>query len=201
MKPYVYRKPHQWPAILLSCVVLLIISFGSFLSIYVEHELERNILLLRGNISSIRVNLFTRSIKVTDLEWSSGLNSTNLNPHFMKLSAVTAEGINLYELFAHKTLLIEDITIDSGTVQYSRTIKRQRQKIKNSKYNHFVFRNITVHNIHTQIKTDTTTSFSALLNGRLAEFHIQIDSLHTLSYSIEGVDAQVEHLNINRTEG
>lgn len=201
MKPSFYRRPHQWLIILVSCIVLLIISLGTFLSIYVEHELKRNILLLRGDISSIRVNLFTRSIKVTDLAWSSGLNSTNLNPHFLKLGAVTAEGINLYELFAHKTLLIEDITIDSGTVQYSRTIRQQGQKVKNARYKHFVFKNISVHNIHTQVKTDTTTSFSALLNGRLGEFHISIDSLHNLSYSIEGVDALVEGLSVSRSEG
>jgi len=201
MKPSVYRRPHQGLIILVCCLVLFIISLGSFLSIFVEHELERNILLLHGSTSSVRVNLFTRSIKVTDLEWSSGPNSINLNPHFLRLSAVTAEGINLYELFAHKTLLIKDITIDSGTVQYSRHIIRQVQKIRNSEYNHFLFKNISLKNIHTQVKTDTTTSLSALLNGRIGELSIKIDSLHTLSYSVEGVDALVEHLSISRTEG
>ncbi len=201
MKSSVHRKHYRWIIILTSSLVLLIIAFGAFFSIYVERVLEENILSLRGKISSIRVNLFTRSIKVTDLEWSSGPNSTNLNPHFLQLSAVTAKGISLYQLIINKTLLIEDITIDSGTVQYSRHLKKRSQKTGNSAYKHFLFKNISLTNIYTQVKTDTTTSFSALLNGRLGALRIEIDSIHNLSYSFEGVDALVEHLNISRTEG
>jgi hypothetical protein len=201
MKSSVPRKRYRWIVILASSLVLLIIALGTFLSIYVERVLKANILSLRGEISSIRVNLLTRSIKVTDLVWTSGPNSTNLNPHFLRLSAVTAAGINLYELIINKKLLIEDITIDSGMVQYSRHVAQRVHKPGNSEYKQFLFKNISLNNIRTQIKTDTTTSFSGLLNGRLDALRFDIDSLDNLSYSFEGVDALVEHLNISRTEG
>lgn len=201
MKSNVPLKRFRCSLILASSIVFLIIALGSLFSIYVEHKLEANILTLHGKISSIQVNLLYRSIKVNDLEWSSGPDSMNLNPHFLHLRSVTAEGINLYELLVHKTVQINSITIDSGAIQYSRTIKRSRHKIRDLEFKHFLFKKVSLNKIKTQIKTDTTTSFSALLNGHLNEFHITIDSLHTLRYSIKGVDALIEHLNISQAEG
>ncbi len=196
-----HRKRYRWPVIITCSVALLVIILGTSISIYVENEIEANIHHLRGNISSIRVNLFTRSIKVNDLEWSSKPNSSNLNPHFLRLRAVTAEGINLYELFVNKALVINEVTIDSGVVQYTRRIKRAGYKTGNSKYKHFLFKGISLHHVQTHIKTDTIDSFSAALNGHFSDASITIDSLNNLSYSIASVDALAENLSISRKEG
>ena len=201
MKSTRHRNRYRWLIILTCSAVLLVILIGASFSIYVENEIEENINSLNGKISSIRVNLFARSIKVKDLEWSSKPTSTNLNPHFLRLSAVTAEGINLYELFFNKALVINEVTIDSGVVHYTRNVKRSGHKTGSSNYKHFLFKGISLNHIQTHIKTDTIDSFSAIINGHLRDASIAIDSLNNLSYSIESVDALAEKISVSRKEG
>lgn len=200
MKSPTHRKVYRWIFILTSSAALLVIIVGAFLSIYVEKQMEEKIHNLHGNISAIRVNLFSRSIKVKDLEWSSETDSTTLTPHFLQLNTVTAEGISLYELFLNKTLLINKVTLDSGVVQYAKSNNQSDQKIQSSKYKHFLFKSILLNHIQTRIKTDTIDSFTAVLSGHLSDASITIDSMNNLSYSIESVDALAEKINISRRE-
>ena len=200
MKMRFPKNPYRWPIIVVACI--LVFYGGSvFLSNYLEGKIEQNIRSLHGTISSVELNLFARSIKVNDLEWSSSANSTNPDPHFLRLSAISATGINLYKLMFDKTLHVDDVTIDSGAIQYNKNIKPSGQKVSPSKYKLFSFKNISVNNLRAQIQTDTIASVSALLNCRLTDAHIKINAQDSLSYSAKIVEALLEKISIGRQEG
>jgi Domain of Unknown Function (DUF748). len=187
--------------ILASSFILLIIGSGFFLSWYVETKLKESIRALHGNFTSLNINLFTETITVNHLEWNSKMDMMNVNPHLLKMRSVTADGIDLYELFRHKILFIESITIDSGTVQYNTAVKRVKKKAENSAYRHFRFKKIVLHKIITTVKTDTITGFTGILNGSVNELDIQVDSLNTLDYAVESVVASLQQISVSRTAG
>jgi hypothetical protein len=196
-------RPHRYRKIFFSAsgALLIFVLLAVSVSMYVKYKVKEAIFSLQGKISSIDVNLMRRSIRVSDLAWSSGPGSVNLNPHSLQLRSVTASGINLYELLFNKTLRVNQVIIDSGVVAYSQNEKQSDHKIKKSAYYLFVFESISLNKIQTRIKTDTVTSFAALLSGNVTDVRIKIDSLNKLTYSVATTDATLEHLIISRKEG
>jgi hypothetical protein len=193
-------KSYRW-LIVLFTGLLVIYGITALLSTYVENEIKKRIHSFHGTVSSLDINLFTRSIQLKNITWTSVAGDLNQTPHFVSLRTISAEGICLYELLLHKKLLINNLILDSGTIRYNTSIKQTVRAIPGSKYRSFAFKHILLTDINTQIRTDTLTRFSASVNCSLGDALIKIDSLNDPSYSLKTIDGFMKKINITRYNG
>ncbi len=200
MKFNVSNKVFRW---LIICIGGLLFCFAvnAILSSYLESEIEARIRLLNGELSSVSVNLVTRTVNVNNFEWSSATDSVAKNPHFIQLSAISLEGIHLYDLLIHKRIVIARITLDSGTIQYNKSIPRPAQKQNDSQYKSFLAKNFSLVNIQTQVVSDTVENFSAYINCNLGDVGLTMDTARHITYSLERAEALIEKISLSRHEG
>lgn len=200
MKSRINRNLLRWSIILIGSA-MVIFTIGVSFSIYVENKIEEKILSANGEISSVNVNLLTRSISIKDFKWASATDSLNPTQHSLSLSSISVSGIRLFELLIYKTLHVTDVVVADGKIEFNKKIKQSDQRITNPKLRYFFFENISFNNIETQIKTDTLVDFSSVLNCQLTAARIKIDSINNLNYSVKAIDALLKKINVSRQEG
>jgi hypothetical protein len=192
------RILYRW-VIVLSSIFLLVLVITISLPSYLEREIHSAISTHNGKVSSVEVSLFSRSVQIKNLEWSSPSDSLNSQPHFLKLNTLAVKGISVYRLLVHKIIHVNEILFDSGKVQYNANIHRSSQ-VLTSKYT-LDCNSINMNNVEVQIMTDTIVSFSALLDLHLTEVVVGFDSTHTVQYSVKKSDGIARKMNFSRHEG
>lgn len=199
MKSFIHRNPFRWLAILLGGVVL-IVSIDIALSRYIENKIHETITSIHGKVTSVHVNLSRRLVTINGVDLASDPDSVHTIHQSMKLKAISAKGISLYDLLINKKIIIEEVLLDSGMLLYTKGLTPHQLKPIHSNFNYIQIKNIHFTNTFTQIKTDSTESFSAILNGQLTDVTLTVDSLHVADYSVKTIDARAEKIIVSRPE-
>jgi hypothetical protein len=195
-----HKRILRW-VIIFSGSTLLIVVIILSITTYVEREIRSTVYKLNGRASSIDVNLFTRSVQIEKLQWSSALDSLDKYPHSLRLNTLTLTGISLYQFLVNKTIRVNEIKLDSGKIQYNNRIKHiiraaiatTRQPIECS--------SIYFNKVETEVLSDSIIAFSALLNLHATEAAIHFNSNNRPTYSIKNSDGVIKNLNFGRHEG
>jgi len=199
MKPHGKRIFFTWLIVVGGAALLIWIS-TLLLTAYLEDQISERINSANGKVSSVRVNLLSRSVKIKTLVWSSVPDSIHAIPHTLRLNTLSITGISLYQLLVNKTIRIREILLDSGKFQYNSSIKQIQQAVA-SKYTSFECRSISVNNIETQIVTDTVISFSARFTFHLTSARVNLDSIYSIRYSVKAYNGLVSNISLSRHEG
>jgi hypothetical protein len=200
MKLFINLKKYRWVWILTSCILVGFIG-GVSLSTYIERKINDKIQSLNGTTSSIHVSLFSRSIKIGNLKWNSFPDSINANHHFISLGTVSATDIHLFELLLHKNLIVGELAIDSGKIQYDKSVLVKDHKKANSAYRSLFIKRLSLSAMDLLIKTDTTVNVSARFGCTLADIDLKIDSTNHLTYSLRSAEVSAKNIIINKNVG
>lgn len=185
--------------ILVTLLFVFIIDYQ--LSRYIEKEINKRVTLLNAKATSIKVSLFSRTLKVKSLEWASTSDSSNLRQHSVRVKTLTARGINLYELFINNTILFDKVVIDSGKFQFDRSSKSIFPKQGNLSSPTFKFRTVILNSIETQVTLDSLVSFYALLDCKLADISIAKKQSSRIEYRVKSAQGKITKINISRNQG
>ena len=90
-------------SVVLGVTVLLVVTLG-ILSYYAQKKAEEVLQSSNAKVSSIRVNLLTRSVVANDLVWTYSADSLSGPPHHFQAQVIQIKGISLYQLFLRKKL-------------------------------------------------------------------------------------------------
>ena len=81
--------------ICLAGIITLMAIAVTFITRYFENEITERISLNNGKANSIKVDLFSRSLKVTDFEWNSDQDSINKKRHRLKAKLISLTRLSL----------------------------------------------------------------------------------------------------------
>jgi len=196
------RTLRRFIVISLGITLTLFVS-GTSISFYIAKKIDEKITSLNGKSSATRVNLFTRSVHIRNLEWTSIANSGYSIPHSAKFASVSINGVAIYHLLVNKKVQVDKITVEDGAILYNKKKSGTAQSKLNpdSQYKSFFVENIIFKNVSVQINSDTVVSFSALANFHIENILLKIDSLSKLHYTAGKVGALLENINISRHKG
>lgn len=191
-------------------VIILICLAGSIVLLFVggtllTNNLQRTIIEGLGNnnakISCITISLFTRTIRVTDLEWQSEKDSGNNKHHLIKVKSLSLNRASIYQLLVNKSIHFHELVIDSGYLNFDKskdttTTSHARPDLA---YKELLIKNIQLNNVDLHITSDSIESASAHVNGRLTDLKIKLDS--ATIYSAKTCELLVEKIQVSRYSG
>lgn len=191
--------------ILSSSALFLLISI-ILLSRYAERKIHERITAQHAEVSSVQINLLTRSVHIKDFSWSSSTDSDSISadsipPHFLKFNTLTLRGIKIIKLLKRNTIHLSEIVLDTGHVQYNISKEHSIAKAITSAYSLFKCDAVSLNHIKAEIKTDTIVSFSTLFSVHGTGAAVEIDSLKKSHYSIKQMGGVARRMNFSRHEG
>lgn len=191
--------------ITLFSVASILFIAGAILSNYAQERAEFELKLLNAKISSIRIDLFTRSVTIEDFEWTHLDDSLSRLPHHLTLKNIRFSGISLYQLLRHKKIQIHKILLDDGDFQYNKTLKIKRERstkkevdLKGISVDLFVLKNVSA-----KLFQDSLAEYSGTVNLSLGNVEIQdIKKAEDFSsYKVKFFEALITKIRINEKEG
>lgn len=189
--------------ILLSVTVVLVVSVG-ILSYYAQDKAESILKSLEVKTSSIQVNLFTRSITISDLEWTYSTDSLLEAPHHFQAKDIQVKGVSLYQLLRHKKLHINDLFVDDGVIFYNNKLQRDVQKSpkKESKLNSISIGVVRLKNITTNISYDTLPEYAGVISLTFHDLALtDINKASDLSrYQLNSIEGNITGIRLHEKE-
>ena len=152
-------------------------------------------------ISGANVNLFTRSITLSDLEWVNHGDSITSYPHHLTIKTVYAGGIDLYSLFRQRKIDIHQLRLEDGELVYNKSISlktdsagAENQKINGISIDRFVLENFAV-----KLVNDSLQEQSATIDLNLGNIGIDnLDSMRSTSaYHVSSLETSISDLTTN----
>jgi hypothetical protein len=110
----------------LIAIALLVTAGAHFLAQYVEKKATEILLTIPINVSLVDANIFTRSIELSDVDWTHANDSLPQFPHHLVVKKIRLEGIGIYQLVANKRLHIRKVLFDGGEFQLNRNLKNNK---------------------------------------------------------------------------
>jgi len=188
---------------LFSAALLLIVA-GGILSHYAQKRAALELKLLNVKVSSIRINLFTWSVTVQDLEWTYLDDSLSRLPHQLTLKNIRFSGISLYQLLRHKKIQVHKITLDGGDFQYNKAlqIKREQSVKKEVDLKGISIDLLVLKNINATLFNGSTAEYSGNINLSLGNVTLaDIKKAEDLSsYKVKFFEALLSKIRINTKE-
>ena len=170
--------------VVITIVVLgaLLVLAGSIASYYAQKKAEIEFRKVNGTFSSLKINLFSRSVTVNDILWESPADSTQ---NKASINFIRLQGISLLQLLFNKQLHANTLQIDSGAITFHTLRKKDSVQTSSNKSFPFEIENIILSNIFVTLKQDSITQIDALLNLRYGS--VKVDSLNTFQASLKSV--------------
>jgi hypothetical protein len=185
--------------IFLGCL-LLGIAVSITLTAYLKGKIEDKITSINGTVSAVTINLLKRSLTLNNLSISAKNDTLTLQPITLTLKSVSIQGVSLFELFARNKLSANEIRLDSGTVQYDKTVQKNHIENLNSTINEFVIKNISVSYVQIAVLKDSVESLSALINCHLTNVTVIAEPMNHFRYSVTEVNGLIEKIKIDQKE-
>ncbi len=180
--------------------ILFVVAVSIILTSYLEGKIADTITSVNGTVSTVGINLAKRSLTLTNLTIDDRQDSLNFQPITLTLKSVSIQGVSLFELFARNKLSANEIRLDSGTVQYDKTVQKNHIENLNSTINEFVIKNISVSYVQIAVLKDSVESLSALLNCHLTNVKVIAEPMNHFRYSVTEVNGLIEKIKINQKE-
>lgn len=151
------------------------------------------------NVSSVSVNLITRSIDLKNVKWRLEGDSAGVLPHTLELRSLRLEGISVYAWLAHKRIHVHKIVIDGGQLQINKNLKRgatEDQKISGVKELSIDILNLQ--NITAEIFRDSIPEYSGSVTGILRKIGLNDinQAKEPSSYTIKSFEAVATNIKI-----
>jgi hypothetical protein len=170
-----------WIAALIIVIsaAIIIAAAGPILSYFLREKIKARLEAADIRISSLSINLFTRSISVKDLEWSDKA----------RVKEAYAGGIRIVPLLREKKISLRNLTFSNGSVDFKvdTTARADSAKVKSIDIDKITFNNIDV-----KVHSDTATEYSG--NVGLILYHLRIDSG---KYDFRNVEVNVKDVLIH----
>ncbi len=198
MKP-LKRRLTRLSLILLGCL-LLGVAVSVALSAYLEGKIKDKITSINGTVSAVTINLLKRSLALNNLSISATHDTLTLQPITLTLKSVSIQGVSLFELFARNKLSANEIRLDSGMVQYDKTVQKNHIENLNSTINEFAIKNISVSHVQIAVLKDSVESLSALINCHLTNATVIAEPMNHFRYSVAEVNGLIEKIKIDQKE-
>ncbi len=163
-------------------LALLVVIAGSILTFIAKKKAEEEFKKANGTFSSLRVDLFTRSVTVKNISWASP-NDSSYNQASIRL--VKLKGISLFQLLANRRLHASELQVDSGSVSIDPSEKKDSLDNSPKKSLQFQIDNIIIRNVLFQLKKDSINEVEGLVNLNFGA--IKMDSTTTLQASCQSV--------------
>jgi Domain of Unknown Function (DUF748) len=189
--------------ILLSLTVLLVVSIG-ILSHYAQKKAETVLKSFDARVSSIHVNLLTRSVTINDLAWTSSTDSLSTVPHHFQAQSVRISGFSYYQLLRHKKLHINNLSVTGGLIHYNNKLHhkvlKSAQKAINLKSISIGL--INLENISTNLIYDTLLEYAGVVNLTLHDIQLtDIKKANDLShYILESIEGNITQIRLHEKE-
>jgi len=200
MKYYRYRNYYKILIIIGGSVVLLFLAVF-FLLTYLENKIDAKLTSIHSKASSIDIGLWDQSIVFNGITLGISEDSINSADQFLKLQRASLRGINVYDLMINNILLADELTVDNGTLYYTRDTKHKDSTDRAVLNAAFSFRNFVANNIETQIRTDTIVNLTAVVDCHLTDVNFKIDSIGKFDYDVRGARIIARRISFNRHEG
>lgn len=180
--------------------ILFVVAVSIILTSYLEGKIADTITSVNGTVSTVGINLAKRSLTLTNLTIDDRQDSLNFQPITLTLKSVSIQGVSLFELLARNKLSANEIRLDSGTVQYDKTVQKNHIENLNSTINEFVIKNISVSYVQIAVLKDSVESLSALINCHLTNARVIAGPMNHFRYSVTEVNGLIEKIKINQKE-
>ncbi len=179
---------------------ILLALAGTILSYVVQKKAEQEFQKVNGTFSSLSINLFTRSVTVNHIVWQTPVDSF---PHKAIIGKIQLRGISFFQLLFSKQLYARTLLIDSGSVQFNPSQKRDSTRVHQDNSFSFEIENVILNNIFAEIKRDSLTEMEGLFNLRYGTLKIEsLDEIHTACKSVfKYFNGDVTNLKINKRGG
>src|SRR5690242_13388891 len=151
-KRSITRRLLRWLSILILTGGLLLLAAGGILSYVAEKKATAEFQKINGTFSSLKINLFTRSVTVKNITWESPVDSF---PHKVKIGRLQLSGISMLKLLFDKQLYAQVLLIDSGGILFNRSQKADTTQAKSKNSFSFEIENVILRNVFAQTQTDT----------------------------------------------
>ncbi len=185
-------------------LVIIILLTGSILSYYARQKAEDSLAILGITLGSLRINLFTQSLTVGNLDMNFTGDSTQTVPQQAHIENITLSGISFYDLLVHHEVNINKVIIADGNIRYNRKVKfrekpgKTKSILKGVKINYF-----TIKNLRAEIANDSLLEYSATVKNLTLGTIQSTDSLvfNLKTIKIKNAEASLKNLLINHEGG
>lgn len=187
----------------ISAIILLIVAAVVFVAAYIvtgKIETKVNAALKKAGITAKHpsVSLLKRSVELEMLEYSpTGTGPTP--PHNLFINRLSVSGIHVLRLWRKHELVIDDITIEHGTIRYNKNFKPEKDTAAGNGQGNFPIRLVHINNlvlkeIDGAVMNDSVREAGGtLLNFRLRDLNIILAS--DTSFSVGDVQANLRNLS------
>jgi hypothetical protein len=179
---------------------LLIVLGAHFASNYAEEKTRQILMTIPLEVSSVDVNVITRTIELIGVDWTQANDSLPQFPHHMSVNKVRLEGIKVYQLVANRKLHIHKILLDGGEFQFNKNLKNTQSNPDEKKLQlqGISVDRVILKDMFTKISADSATQYEGLVNLSLEG--IAVKDLEHLrkhsSYKVESFQALITGITI-----
>jgi hypothetical protein len=184
----------------LLAVALLVTAGAHFLSKYIEEKATAILLTVPIKVSSVDANVLTRSIVLSDVDWTHANDSLPQFPHHLVVKKIRLEGIGIYQLLTNKRLHIHKILLDAGEFQFNRNLKNNRSDTVNKEVDlkEITIDRLVLKDVFTKVSLDSAGQYKGIVN--LSFENIALNDLKHVrepgSYSVESFKALITQINV-----
>ncbi len=190
----------SWVVIIVVSVGLILAFAGVIVSTIAEKKAAVEFKKINGVFSSLKINLFTRSVTVKNLSWQS---SQTLYPHTIVLKVIRLQGISPFELFYNHKIQARELLLDSGIISYNSVPKIDSIKVPLTKSYGVAIQHITLRNVKTELKGDSLVKMEAMLSVSFGAINITTPDniLASLKSSFRYVNGSAKQILIKKDSG
>jgi hypothetical protein len=179
----------------------LFIALGAHLAAnFAEEKVHEILRAIPLKVSSVDANVITRTIELTEVDWTLKNDSLPQFPHHVLVNKIRLEGIKVYQLLANKKLYIRKIVLDGGDVRFNRNLKTSRSQAeeKKAELQGISIDRLVLKDIFTTISADSTSNYEGVVNLTLENVDLaNIENLRDPgSYEIKAFKTLITDLKI-----
>ncbi|MEO5978493.1 MAG: DUF748 domain-containing protein [Chryseolinea sp.] len=191
-------------AIILGSFILLAIIAGVVVSKIARKKFDIALAKSGIHISSLSVNLLTRSINIKNLEWSDPADSASARPHYAKLNSIYVGGISVFKLIRDREISVSELILETGVLEYNKAIHAKKDsagnkslKIKGITIDQLVIKDISLNIFEDSLK-ETSATLNITLDGiNLADIGRSSDPK---AYTMGSFIAKISNVSMNTRE-
>ena len=194
----------KWIFIVTAALTVILFVGGSLLSSYITKEAQSRFDAAGGKFEDLKVNLFTQSITIQNIEFIDEGESNSGVATTAEVERIVLKNISIYQLVAHNAISIGDVLITEGNVAINRAIlpedsaaSTEEEEIRRLNIERIKFSNLKV-----SIVNDTSKEFSGIINGTLTELKssdtAKVSDLD--AYTLKDLDVSMTKLIISASQ-
>jgi hypothetical protein len=158
----------KWVSLIAGVLVTVFLIGGQILSSYLGKELRSKFEKAGGEIGDVDVNLFTRSVSISDISIISKTDSVSRGPT-AQIERVTLRDISLYQFISKRFLSIGELFIANGNLFIDRN-QEQKDTTENPQVEglrQLSIERLRITDLNVTIVSDSTKQYSAVVNADL----------------------------------